>query len=386
MPKLWHATCSFLLLNETGCRTQAHANCLQSGRDARRKRHVKSSRRHSISGLAEQRYFLRRLREREFLISTMLLLGTTPLMYFRAGRIEVNMKDNVPCYLALGARRAFAEIISAVGVLVCFFAMTLKADGQAPLPDAPSAVIQQAHLAENESEPPACCRGNSNGPKSTTSSLSDLVKNVLKDQEDIYTAPFHKKALKWDIGISAITAALIPIDPEASRKFSGTPKTPNLRISDVGLYSTMGSVGVLYLSGAITDNAHAKETGFLGAEAMANVAITYTILKTATDRERPLVGAGNGRFWHYNRLGSSFPSGHSTLTWAGAAVIAHEYPKRWVQILAYGTATAVAFSRYSGRQHFPSDIFVGSTVGYLIGTHIFNARCAKGNSSSCAAD
>jgi membrane-associated phospholipid phosphatase len=148
----------------------------------------------------------------------------------------------------------------------------------------------------------------------------------------------------------------------------------------------MGGVGAFYLSGAITNNAHAKETGFLGAEAMANAEITYNILKTATGRERPLVGAGNGRFWDYNRLGSSFPSGHSTLTWAGAAVIAHEYPKRWVQILAYGTATAVAFTRYSGRRHFPSDVFVGSAVGYLIGTHIFRAHCAKGNNPSCERD
>ena len=297
------------------------------------------------------------------------------------------MTNNVPCRRTLRARRAFAAVIPALGIFVCLFAMILRADGQAPLPDAPSTVmLRQTRLSKNEPESQECCPENSNGPESTTSSPSDLVKRGVKDQVDIYTAAFHKKALKWDIGISAITAALIPVDPEASRQFSGTRKTPNLRISDVGLYGTMGSVGVFYLSGAITDNPHAKETGFLGAEAMANVAITYTILKTATGRERPLVGAGNGRFWHYNRLGSSFPSGHAALTWAGAAVIAHEYPKRWVQILAYGTATAVAFARYSGRQHFPSDLFVGSTIGYLIGTHIFKAHCGKGNSPSCGAD
>jgi membrane-associated phospholipid phosphatase len=148
----------------------------------------------------------------------------------------------------------------------------------------------------------------------------------------------------------------------------------------------MGSVGIFYLSGAITDNAHAKETGFLGAEAMANAAITYTLLKTASGRERPRVGAGNGRFWHYNRLGSSFPSGHATLTWAGAAVIAHEYPKRWVQVLTYGTAIAVSFTRYTGRAHFPSDLVFGSAVGYLIGSHIFKSHCRLDLSVDCKAN
>jgi hypothetical protein len=213
-----------------------------------------------------------------------------------------------------------------------------------------------------------------------------VVKRGIKDQVDIYTAPFHRNALKWDIGVSAITAGLMAVDPDASRQFSGTRTTPSLKVSDVGLYGTMGSVGAFYLSGAISDNAHAKETGFLGAEAMANATVTYTLLKMATGRERPLVGAGNGRFWHYNRLGSSFPSGHSAATWAGAAVIAHEYPKRWVQILAYGTATTVAFTRYSGRRHFPTDVFVGSTVGYLIGRHIFKAHCGKGNGTSYGAE
>ena len=254
-------------------------------------------------------------------------------------------------------------------------------------PDAPSAVMAlESQTVPNEPPAQTCCSTNSSDSGTNKSSLSSAVKRGIKDQVDIYTAPFHKSALKWDIGVSAVTAGLMVVDPDASRKFSDTPRTPSLRISDVGLWGTVGSVGMFYLSGSITDNPHAKETGFLGAEALANTAITYTLFKTATGRERPLVGAGNGRFWHYNRLGSSFPSGHASLTWAGAAVIAHEYPKRWVQLLTYGTATAVSFTRYSGRAHFPSDLLVGSTVGYLIGTHIFKTHCRLDLSVDCKAD
>jgi hypothetical protein len=288
---------------------------------------------------------------------------------------------------SLLSRRMLTTFVPSLTVYCCLLLTAVSATGQTLLPDAPSATMfGENHSSENEASPQTCCSRKSSDSKSTTSSISSLVKRGIKDQVDIYTAPFHRNALKWDIGVSAITAGLIVVDPKASSQFDETPNTASLRISDVGLYGTMGSIGAFYLSGVMTDNAHTKETGFLGAEAMANAAITYTLLKTATGRERPLVGAGNGRFWHYNRLGSSFPSGHSAMTWAGATVIAHEYPKRWVQVLAYGTAAAVSFTRYSSRQHFPSDVFVGGTVGYLIGRHIFASHCRSNLSPSCDTD
>jgi len=70
-------------------------------------------------------------------------------------------------------------------------------------------------------------------------------------------------------------------------------------------------------------------------------------------------------------------------TWAMASVIAHEYPKRWVKIVTYGAAFSVSATRFTGRNHFPSDIFVGSVLGYLIGTHIFHARCNEDFSEAC---
>ena len=62
-------------------------------------------------------------------------------------------------------------------------------------------------------------------------------------------------------------------------------------------------------------------------------------------------------------------------TWTMAAVIAHEYPRTWVKILAYTTATAVSMARYTGREHFLSDVAVGGFIGYFIGRHIFKLHC-----------
>jgi membrane-associated phospholipid phosphatase len=66
-----------------------------------------------------------------------------------------------------------------------------------------------------------------------------------------------------------------------------------------------------------------------------------------------------------------------------AAVIAHEYPRTWVKILAYTTATAVSLTRYTGREHFVSDVAVGGFIGYFIGRHIFKLHCSTDFSERC---
>jgi len=70
-------------------------------------------------------------------------------------------------------------------------------------------------------------------------------------------------------------------------------------------------------------------------------------------------------------------------TWAMATVAAHEYPKPWVQALAYTAALTVTASRFLARDHWSSDMFVGSALGIAIGTHIFHSRCDPEISDSC---
>jgi len=35
----------------------------------------------------------------------------------------------------------------------------------------------------------------------------------------------------------------------------------------------------------------------------------------------------------------------------------------WAPVLAYGMATVIGLSRITGREHYPSDVFVGSVIG-----------------------
>jgi membrane-associated phospholipid phosphatase len=225
-------------------------------------------------------------------------------------------------------------------------------------------------------------------PKSTQKQSSDsAIKKTVwrfgKDQKKIYSAPFRGPNLKWDALFLAGTGILIATDRQASRAMPGNHVDISRNISTAGLYGTSAAAGILWFTGLATHNDHARETGALSAEALANVAPVYVGLQLLTGRERPIEGTGNGRFWHNNALNSSFPSGHALFTWSMASVIAHEYPRPWVKWLAYGTATAVSLARFTGREHFPSDVAVGSLFGYLIGRHIFNAHCKEGLSEGC---
>ena len=72
--------------------------------------------------------------------------------------------------------------------------------------------------------------------------------------------------------------------------------------------------------------------------------------------------------------GDSFPSEHSAAAWSIASVIAHEYPGPLTSVLAYGAASAISFSRVSAKQHFPSDVLIGSTIGWLVGAYVYRTH------------
>jgi membrane-associated phospholipid phosphatase len=95
-------------------------------------------------------------------------------------------------------------------------------------------------------------------------------------------------------------------------------------------------------------------------------------------RQRPYEGTGEnrgeGEFFANHAMGSAFPSGHSLYTWSMASVLADEYPSTPNRLVWYGVGTTVAISRVTARDHWVSDVIVGSTLGYLIGRHIFQAH------------
>ncbi len=207
--------------------------------------------------------------------------------------------------------------------------------------------------------------------------MRKFVVNVLMDQKDIWTSPFHMNrhdAIPW-ILVGAGTAALIATDHRSSRALPNTVDQVSISkdISNVGAVYTVLPITIgMYIGGAIAHNAKARETGVLAGEAIVDTLIDVGILKAVTQRPRPYEKNGNGSFF---TGGSSFPSGHAAESWALASVIAHEYNSNIIYpITAYGLASLVTLSRLSGQQHFASDIFVGSAIGWFTGRYVFKTH------------
>jgi len=209
---------------------------------------------------------------------------------------------------------------------------------------------------------------------SSDRSLTALIRRGAVDQKQIYSAPFRRHNLKWDVLFLVATGGLIASDKHVTEAIPHDNLSLSQHISDAGLYSTVTATGLLLVSGMWKKNERARETGILGFEAFANTLAVSAVTQLVAGRERPLEGAGHGRFWVNNSIDSSFPSMHSGLTWSMASVLAHEYPRPWVQVLAYGTATTVSVTRVTGLKHFPADVAVGGVFGYLIGQHIFRSH------------
>jgi membrane-associated phospholipid phosphatase len=210
--------------------------------------------------------------------------------------------------------------------------------------------------------------------------LSLCVHDFGRDQVGIWTSPTRTKPrdLLWLAPFAVATGLALKNDQRALDELGIANGRIDVskRVSAIGSpYTLIGVGSAFYLVGSAKRNSHLAETGRLSLEALANASVVDEAIKLSTNRERPTDGTGAGRFWpHGTRdyiLSSSFPSGHAISTWAVARVIAEEYPNKFVRIGVYGAATAVSIARVTGRQHFPSDVVVGSTFGYLIGGYVF---------------
>ncbi len=215
--------------------------------------------------------------------------------------------------------------------------------------------------------------------------VGQCLKDLGHDQAGIWTSPLRIRSndAYWLLPFAAATGVALHYDAQAQQQL-GIDKTRidvSSTFSDVGLYGSIAGGGGLYLLGAATHNDHLAETGRLGEEAIVNSLLVVEALKLATNRERPNEGSGRGGFWPHGTRSyesdGSFPSGHAAATFAFARVLASEYPSKRVQLAAYALALAVSASRVTARQHFPSDVLVGGTFGYLIGGYVVRHRAAE---------
>lgn len=214
-------------------------------------------------------------------------------------------------------------------------------------------------------------------PTPAPSLEKEFFKNILRDQKAIWTAPLHleRSDAKWMIpsGIGFMALATTDrITGDEIAEFDRQAKAGKFISFPGSVYGVGAIAGTFYLLGRKNNDARARETGILIAEATVDSLIVGGALKGISQRGRPQTGRERSEFFDG---GDSFPSGHSIQAWSTAAIIANEYRhRRVVQFAAYGIASAVSFARFTSGKHYLSDVLVGSALGYAIGQYVYRAH------------
>ena len=112
-------------------------------------------------------------------------------------------------------------------------------------------------------------------------------------------------------------------------------------------------------------------TSVEAAEAFAVSGIITTGIKLITMRKRPYKEEGKFSFDWGNK---SFPSGHTTVSFAVFTVFARRYEIPQIYVIPALTA----FARIYKDVHWLSDVVAGAAVGYVVGRSIVNLHKRTG--------
>ena len=250
-----------------------------------------------------------------------------------------------------------------------------------------SLIVQAQSSGTTESTPSLPDAPQAQTQDRDAATLRNLPRNVLQDQAAIWTSPLRINAhdMIWLLPLAAATGVTLSTDTDVMRTASRNPSF-NKNSVNASNYLLGFQIAVpvgLYGVGIFKANAHARETGILGGEALADSVVVEETAKVILRRERPLYNNAAGNFF-VSGIGAngSFPSSHSMLAWTLAGVVSGEYPSNWVRVGVYSVATGVSLTRVLGQEHFPTDVLVGATAGWLIGHYVFKKHHQHSGSAS----
>jgi len=217
--------------------------------------------------------------------------------------------------------------------------------------------------------------------------VEDLFKKnywflLILDTKEVFTAPAHWDTRDWMVlgGIAAGIGTVAAFDNDIEHAIRGARKNTVTSIFDnvqpLGNEYAIGIVGSFYIYGEIFKDPRAKTTALdsIAASAIASGIVTNSF-KYVIGRGRPTDGHGAYNFRPFSGQ-DSFSSGHTTEAFTLASVISEHYDSLWVQVPAYGLASAVGYARLNNNRHWPSDVLAGAVIGTFVGKTVvhFNQR------------
>jgi membrane-associated phospholipid phosphatase len=187
----------------------------------------------------------------------------------------------------------------------------------------------------------------------------NLIRQIGIDFKNVFTT--KENLVIAGVGLGLAWAAS-PLDDDISESRFNTT-TPNGSLNNAFEPGTVLGSAALHVGGAFATYGLGKLFSNQGVEALGRDLVRAQIvtqsltqvLKFTVRRERP-DGSSN----------RSFPSGHSSGSFATATVLQRHYGWK-VGIPAYAVAGYVATSRLNQGKHYLSDVIFGAAIGVLVG-------------------
>lgn len=128
------------------------------------------------------------------------------------------------------------------------------------------------------------------------------------------------------------------------------------------------AIGLTWLGGYVFDSPKTQVTALLAVKSFLLANGVSLSLKFLTQRQRPFRKQGK-QFWNgqgFDTKRESFPSGHTTIVWSLAPILAEQYKEtKWVPSTAYSIAILTSYARMHNDRHWSSDVFAGAVIGYV---------------------
>lgn len=262
------------------------------------------------------------------------------------------------------SRRVLTTLLTAASLTLCVSARAqAPGDAAGPMP----AVTVPAEMPASE-------------PQSSTPS-------VLGDVGGYFTAPLRWERSEWAWFAGSILAIGIAhrYDSQVRTHFVGPGP-----VSTTNTYDTQDAIPTAVVFGGtwalalLTQDRDGYREGWAMVEAAALSGVTGYALKYATGRQRPGDTTDPNEWF---KGGDSFPSLHSTVSFAIGTVLAesgnddYRFLRR---LLGYGIGVATSYERLRHNAHWLSDTVAGAALGISSAHFAMDRRYASGGESHLA--
>ncbi len=203
--------------------------------------------------------------------------------------------------------------------------------------------------------------------------------NYFFEYKDVKDSLENHSALKWQSAAIITTSLLLYTNDKKIHEFITSEQDNKLLkdISDVVIHFGTGKTyfasGAISLGGYLLKDQKLFDAGILSIAALLVSGAKVTLFKGLIGRSRPRRNMGTYEFkpffQHKNDNDQkSMVSGDSSNAWAVATVLSTLYnDKPFVGITLYTLAALVSINRVFVDAHWPTDVFLGSAVGYYSG-------------------